>query len=84
LGTFAERFSVLGLSLLFTVEEPGKDTRFAAGSLYYSMEEKHISGNDTALFIEHYRHASDGTFTLQVVHNQPAISMDLNDLILFK
>ena len=64
LGAFAESFPVLGLSLLFTVEEPGKDTRFAAGNLYHTMEEKHISGNDPALFIEHHRHASHDTFTL--------------------
>ena len=71
MGAFAERFAVLSLSLLFTVEEPGKDTRSAAGSLYYTMEEEHIPGDHPALFIEHHWHDSDGSINLQVVNNQP-------------
>ena len=75
LGTFAERFPVLVLSLLLTVEKPGKDTGFAAGSLYYTMEEEHIPGDNPALCIEHHGHASHGTITLQVDHNELATSI---------
>jgi membrane protease YdiL (CAAX protease family) len=50
--------------LLFTLEEPGENTGSTAGNLHHTMEEKHIPGNDPALFIKHNRHAFNGPLAL--------------------
>ena len=72
LGAPAEHAPVLDLSFLFALAEPGKDPRFAAGSVYHPVEKKHLSRNDPALLVEHHRHAAHGAVTLQIIDSPPA------------